>query len=91
VVERTHDLAVMQSLVANGVGFSFANVRLTTEQSPDGKRLRYIPLTGNLRALRLGLLQTDNAIPALTVERFADFCARMIADGSVPGIRRAEL
>jgi DNA-binding transcriptional LysR family regulator len=88
VVERTHDLAVMQSLVANGVGFSFANVRLTTEQSPDGKKLRYIPLTGNLRALQLGLLQTDNATPTLTVESFADFCAHMIVNEAVPGLRR---
>ncbi len=88
VVERTHDLAVMQSLVANGVGFSFANVRLTTERSPDGKKLRYIPLTGNLRALQIGLLQTDNANPTLTIERFADFCAHMIGNEPVPGLAR---
>jgi DNA-binding transcriptional LysR family regulator len=90
VVERTHDLAVMQSLVANGVGFSFANVRLTTERSPDGKKLRYIPLTGNLRALQIGLLQADNAKPTLTIERFAAFCAHMIVNESVPGLRRED-
>jgi DNA-binding transcriptional LysR family regulator len=89
VVERTQDMAVMQSLVANGVGFSFANVRLTTEQSPDGKQLRYIPLTGNLRALQIGLLQTDNAKATLTVDRFADFCSHMIVNGTVPGLQRA--
>ncbi len=87
VVERTQDLAVMQSLVANGVGFSFANVRLTTERAPDGKKLRYIPLTGNLRALHIGLLQTDNSKPTLTVDTFAAFCADMITHGTVPGLR----
>ncbi len=90
VVERTHDLAVMQSLVANGVGFSFANVRLTTERSPDGRKLRYIPLTGNLRALQLGLLQTENTMPTLTVDTFAEFCEHMIVNESVPGLRRKE-
>jgi DNA-binding transcriptional LysR family regulator len=88
VVERTHDLAVMQSLVANGVGFSFANVRLTTERAPDGKKLRYIPLTGNLRALKIGLLQTDNVNPTLTIQRFAEFCADMIVNEPVPGLAR---
>lgn len=90
VVERTHDMAVMQSLVANGIGFSFANVRPTTERSPDGKKLCYIPLTGNLRALHLGLLRAESVMPTLTVETFADFCHDVITNEFVPGLRRNE-
>ncbi len=50
IAEKTRDIAVMQSLVANGFGYSLLNFRPTSDRSPDGKTLRYIPLKGPLRA-----------------------------------------
>ncbi len=87
IVERTHDMAVMQALVANGIGFSFANIRPTSERAPDGKKLRYIPLSGKLRALHLGLLRQKHARSTLTVSTFASFCQKSITEEAAPGLK----
>jgi DNA-binding transcriptional LysR family regulator len=79
IIERTRDMAVMQSLVGNGFGYSLANIRPVPQRSPDGKKLHAIPLTGHLRALRLGLLQAAEARPTLTARSFAEHCARHIS------------
>jgi DNA-binding transcriptional LysR family regulator len=86
IIERTRDMAVMQSLVANGFGYSLVNIRPLSARSPDGRKLRYLPLTGNLRALKLGLLQAGDARPVLTVKAFASHCMRSITEASAPGI-----
>lgn len=56
VVERTRDMAVMRGLVAHGFGYSIVNTRPLNDLAPDGKRLRFVPLTGNLRPMKLGIL-----------------------------------
>ncbi|WP_372800974.1 LysR substrate-binding domain-containing protein [Paracoccus seriniphilus] len=56
ITERTRDMAVMRGLVANGFGYSIVNVRPLNDLAPDGKPLRFIPLTGDQRAMKMGLL-----------------------------------
>lgn len=56
IAERTRDMAVMRSLVANGFGYSIVNVRPLNDLAPDGKRLRFVPLTGRQRPMKLGVL-----------------------------------
>ncbi|MDK3017410.1 LysR family transcriptional regulator [Pseudodonghicola sp. IC7] len=70
IAERTRDMAVMRSLVANGFGYSVANIRPLSDYSPDGSRLRFVPLTGPVRALRLGLLMTEGAEHSRTISAF---------------------
>jgi DNA-binding transcriptional LysR family regulator len=84
IVERTRDMAVMQSLVANGFGYSLANMPPVSRRSPDGKKLRVIPLTGCPRALRMGLLQSNDAKPSLTLKAFGDHCAKHLQALPVP-------
>lgn len=56
VTERTRDMAVMRSLVANGFGYSIVNHRPLNDVSPDGKPMRFVPLAGKARPMKLGLL-----------------------------------
>ncbi|KRW93502.1 LysR substrate-binding domain-containing protein [Paracoccus sp. PXZ] len=56
IAERTRDMAVMRSLVANGFGYSIVNVRPLHDVAPDGKPMRFIPLTGRPRPMTLGLM-----------------------------------
>ena len=44
IAERTKDMAVMRSLVANGFGYSIANIRPLNDMSPDGKPLKFLTL-----------------------------------------------
>jgi len=53
IAERTRDMAVMRSLVANDFGYSLANIRTLSQTSPDGQKLKFIPLAGSIRPLQL--------------------------------------
>ncbi|RUW97859.1 LysR family transcriptional regulator, partial [Mesorhizobium sp. M8A.F.Ca.ET.023.01.1.1] len=55
IVERTGDIAVMRSMVANGFGYGIANMRPLNTMSPDGKLLVFVPLLGDLRPLTIGI------------------------------------
>jgi len=56
IAERTRDMAVMRSLVANGFGYSIVNLRPLHDVAPDGKPMRFVPLAGGLRPMKLGLM-----------------------------------
>lgn len=85
IVERTRDMAVTQSLVANGFGYSLANIRPTSDRAPDGKKLRYVPLKGPVRPMKMGILLSVGAKSSLTVRSFVDHCRHHITPGSFPG------
>ena len=61
IAERTRDMAVMRSLVANGFGYSIVNLRPLNDVAPDGKPMRFVPLTGQQRPMNLGLLMSEGA------------------------------
>ena len=86
IAERTRDMAVMRSLVANGFGYSIANVRPLNDLSPDGKPLKFIPLEGNVRAMRMGFLMSKGAETASVVRTFVEYCRDRILRGALPGL-----
>lgn len=89
ISERTRDMAVMRSLVANGFGYSIANIRPLSDVAPDGRKLCYVPLSGVSRPLRLGLLTSEGAGNVLTVKTFIEHCRAAITNESIPGLNMA--
>lgn len=91
VVERTRDMAVMQSLVGQGFGYSIANIRPWSDHSPDGQRLRYVPLNGpqagSLRPMQLGLLLSEGARASQTVRAFVDHCRAELRPDAPHGLK----
>tara|TARA_R110002012_G_scaffold298474_1_gene496950 strand:- start:8296 stop:9222 length:927 start_codon:yes stop_codon:yes gene_type:complete len=82
IAERTKDMAVMRSLVANGFGYSIANIRPLNDLSPDGKPLRFIPLQQPARPMRMGLLMPTDAERANVIRAFVKHCKdQRSADG----------
>ena len=86
IAERTRDMAVMRSLVANGFGYSIANIRPRHDFAPDGKKLKFIPLTGNIRALKLGLVTAEGVGQMLSVSAFVEHCREQLTEDSLPGM-----
>ena len=86
IAERTADMSVMRSLVANGYGFSIANIRPLNTLSPDGKPLIFVPLAGDVRPMRLGLLRARAENETNTLKTFVYHCARAVRSGTLPGI-----
>lgn len=85
IVERTRDIAVMRSLVANGFGFGIANIRPHSDLSPDGRPLKFVPLEGKHRPMHLGLILPEGAGSVLTVRAFVDHTRQVITDWGYPG------
>jgi DNA-binding transcriptional LysR family regulator len=86
IVERTRDMAVMRSLVANCFGFSVANIRPHSDLSPDGRELRFIPLEGEHRPMRLGFVIPQGARSVLSVDAFIDHASQSISKWGYPGL-----
>ncbi len=86
IAERTRDMAVMRSLVANDFGYSLANIRTLSETSPDGQTLKFVPLAGSIRPLQLGLAFSRAIHMSRTIRAFLDHCDDMISRGDVPGL-----
>lgn len=78
IVERTQDMAVLHSLVGNDFGYSVINIKPLTNTSPDGKRLCFVPLTGPVKPMRMGLLCARGAESSLTVKAFIDLCRQLL-------------
>lgn len=88
IVERTRDIAVMRGLVANGFGYSIANIRPLSDLSPDGRKLRFVPLTGPVRPMHMGLALAEGARSSLTIGAFISHCRDKITPDAVPGLHR---
>ena len=87
IAERTRDMGVMRAMVANGFGYSIANIRPSSDLAPDGTRLRHVPLAGGVKPMRLGLALAEGARGALTIRAFIDHCRDTITPDSAPGLR----
>ncbi|RWE42735.1 MAG: LysR family transcriptional regulator [Mesorhizobium sp.] len=88
IVERTGDIAVMRSMVANGFGYGIANMRPLNTMSPDGKLLVFVPMLGDLRPLTIGIALPNAEHRTLTVQAFIDHCRRFVVEQGVFGTER---
>ncbi|RRH97443.1 LysR family transcriptional regulator [Mesorhizobium tamadayense] len=88
IVERTGDIAVMRSMVANGFGYGIANMRPLNTMSPDGKLLVFVPLLGDLRPLTMGIALPNAEHRTLTVQAFIDHCRSFVVEQGVFGTER---
>lgn len=89
IAERTSDIAVMRSMVANGFGYGIANMRPLHNLSPDGKPLVFVPLNGDIRPLALGVLLPNAEHRTRTVRAFIDHCRQFVLEQGVFGTERA--
>ncbi|MDX8500473.1 LysR family transcriptional regulator [Mesorhizobium sp. VK4C] len=88
IAERTGDIAVMRSMVANGFGYGIANMRPLNTMSPDGKLLVFVPLLGDLRPLMMGIALPNAEHRTLMVQAFIDHCRRFVVEQGVFGTER---
>jgi DNA-binding transcriptional LysR family regulator len=85
IVERSSDMEVVRALVANGFGLTISNFRPVTDIAADGRRLAYVPLSGDIRPMQIGLLYRKGARISLTVQAFIDH-AKVELDRILPSL-----
>ena len=89
VAERTSDIAVMRSMVANGFGYGIANMRPLNTMSPDGKPLVFLPLAGDLRPLHLGVMTPEAGRQTQTIREFIKHCKEYVGQQGVFSVDEA--
>ncbi|MFS8149240.1 LysR family transcriptional regulator [Vreelandella titanicae] len=82
----SNQLEVVRSMVANGLGYSIANVRPKANFSQDGKRVIRLQLSGQHRPLYIGYAVLQGAQPPRVVEAFAQRCRNFISEQYIPGM-----
>ena len=86
IYARTQHIEVQRALVAQGYGYSLANVRPINQRSLDGSPLKYLPLSGDNPALTLGIATLANIRKTVVVEIFSQFCRDQISAANIPGM-----
>ncbi len=74
ITERTKDMAVARSLVANGFGYSIVNFRPVGTHAPDGKPLVFIPLHSKVPPIEVGVLSAKGAMKRRACAAFLQHC-----------------
>ena len=79
ISERTKDMAVARSLVANGFGYSIVNFRPVGTLAPDGNPLVFIPLTSDVPPIAVGVLSARGAMKRRACSSFLQHCIAEMA------------
>ena len=85
ITERTSDMSMARSLVANGFGFSLVNMRSRSDTAPDGERLVTLPLLGGVRPVVLGLASKLSGHRSGIVSAFYDHVKTHLKTHGLPG------
>ena len=89
IAERTRDMEMLRSLVANGFGHALVATRTGAELAPDGKRLAFVPLAGGMPPFQFGIASVAGARERPAAAAFRDHLRLRIAQGGLPGFRAA--
>ena len=84
---RSRQQEVVRTMVANGYGYTLANVRPRNLTTLDGRRLKQIPLEGDHRPMKIGLATLTQERKPRLLQAFEEDCRSMITDGGIPGMQ----
>lgn len=86
ISERTPEIALQRSLVANGFGFGISNMRTVSEFSMDGKGLKFVPFKTATPPLHLGLATSRATYVSRKIQAFIDHCRDTATRKCLPGL-----
>ncbi|RJF86656.1 LysR family transcriptional regulator [Oleomonas cavernae] len=77
---------VIRTMVANGYGYTLANVRPRSELALDGRRVVRVRLAGGHRPVVVGLATAEGLKKSRLLKAFETHCRTFISDGYIPGM-----
>ncbi|TQV68208.1 LysR substrate-binding domain-containing protein [Denitrobaculum tricleocarpae] len=83
---RSAQQEVVRTMVANGQGYSLANIRPRSDQAMDGRKLVRLPLSGDYRPMTIGIATAAQITPSRLLSAFEDHCAARISESHIPGM-----
>jgi len=88
IAERTSQLSVARSLVANGFGFGLINFRSPSREAPDGEKLAIRPLAGDFRPMILGLASKRSDHRTRLLSEFHSHLCEIVDSNGLPGMAK---
>jgi hypothetical protein len=73
-------------MVANGYGYTLANVRPRCEIALDGRRVVRVRLSGNHKPMVMGILTLAQGQKSRLVDAFEQHSRRFVSDAYIPGM-----
>jgi len=86
IVWSSAKLDVVRTLVANGLGYTLANVRPRADVALDGRRVYRVPLSGDQPPVRIGIATLKELKKTRLIEAFERHCGELISDSYIPGM-----
>jgi DNA-binding transcriptional LysR family regulator len=86
IAARSTHQDVIRTMVANGYGYTLANVRPRCELALDGRRVSRVRLSGDHRPMVIGVLTLAQRRKSLLLEAFAQHCRLIVSDTYIPGM-----
>lgn len=83
---RSSHQDVVRTMVANGYGYTLANVRPRSDCALDGRRIVRVPISGNHRPMVIGTATLTNIKKSRLVEAFEQHCRESISSQYIPGM-----
>ena len=83
---RSDHQEVVRTMVANGYGYTLANVRPRSDLALDGRRLVRIDLAGEHRPMIIGTAVLGQLRPTRLLSAFLAHCQASISDAQIPGM-----
>lgn len=77
---------VVRTMVANGYGYTLANVRPRSDLALDGRRVVRVRLSGDHRPMVIGLATLSQLKKSRLLEAFENHCRSFISDAYIPGM-----
>jgi DNA-binding transcriptional LysR family regulator len=86
IVWSSPQFEVVRTMVANGLGYSLANVRPRADVALDGRRVHRVPLAGDSPPLRVGIATLKELKKTRLVGAFERHCEELISEAYIPGM-----
>lgn len=83
---RSEHQDVIRTMVANGYGYTLANVRPRSDLALDGRRVVHVRLSGDQQPMVLGTATLGEVPPTRLINAFMDHCRGCITETSIPGM-----
>ena len=86
IAARSAHQEVVRTMVANGQGYSLANIRPRSDQAMDGRKLVRLALAGDYRPMAIGTATATQIGKSKLLETFEAHCASRISTSHIPGM-----
>lgn len=83
---RSQHQDVVRTMVANGYGYTLANVRPRSDLALDGRRVVRVRLSGEHRPMVIGIATLATQKKSRLLQAFESHCRAFISDAYIPGM-----